>query len=90
MAKKYLLYIHDERFDKEQKKSALVNELIAKHYGAFETVNRILAEAPLGKGTVEQLKALAAIPGIERASEAKCRGTHFMDRTNCGKRACPW
>ncbi len=32
MAKKHLLYIHDERFEKEQEKSKLVNELLQKHY----------------------------------------------------------
>lgn len=33
MAKKYLLYIHDMRFDVEPEKSKLVNELLDKHYG---------------------------------------------------------
>lgn len=34
MAKKHLLYIHDSRFQKEPKKSGLVNELLATHYGS--------------------------------------------------------
>lgn len=32
MAKKYLLYIHDERFDSEKQKSALINRLLETHY----------------------------------------------------------
>lgn len=32
MAKKYLLYIHDERFSAEAKKSELVNNLLERHY----------------------------------------------------------
>lgn len=32
MAKKYLLYIHDELFEKEPSKSKLVNSLLERHY----------------------------------------------------------
>ena len=32
MAKKYLLYIHNPRFDKEEKKSGLVNKLLESYY----------------------------------------------------------
>jgi hypothetical protein len=30
------------------------------------------------------------IPGVVRASEAVCNGTHYMNRSNCGKPGCPW
>lgn len=30
------------------------------------------------------------IPGVELASEAKCKGTHYMSRKDCGKLDCPW
>jgi hypothetical protein len=33
MAKKYLLYIHYDQFDKEDRKSFLVNDLLGNHYG---------------------------------------------------------
>lgn len=48
MAKKYLLYIHDERFDLESKKSELVNALLTAHYtnAAIVQVNDILNKAP--------------------------------------------
>ena len=36
MAKKYLLYIHDERFENEPAKSQLVNELLSGWYGDEE------------------------------------------------------
>ena len=32
MPKKYLLYIHDDRFRNEKKKSELVNALLDRHY----------------------------------------------------------
>lgn len=32
MAKKYLLYIHEELFENEQHKSQLVNNLLERHY----------------------------------------------------------
>ena len=37
MAKKYLLYIHDDRFEDEQNKSSLVNDLLSKHYEKVST-----------------------------------------------------
>lgn len=40
MAKKHLLYIHDERFDEEPHKSALINSLLEKHYDG------VVAEQP--------------------------------------------
>ena len=30
------------------------------------------------------------IPGIEKASKAKCKGDHYMSRKDCGKIGCPW
>ena len=60
MAKKYLLYIHNPRFDKQEEKSALVNELLDEHYAIQKvgelprfietpkTVER-LVEAPLAR-----------------------------------------
>lgn len=36
MGKKYLLYIHDIRFQDELNKSALINGLLEAHYGGVE------------------------------------------------------
>jgi len=36
MAKKYLLYIHDDRFEQEPQKSALVNLLLDRHYDYYK------------------------------------------------------
>lgn len=36
MAKKHLLYIHDERFADEPRKSELVNRLLSAHYVSVE------------------------------------------------------
>lgn len=80
MAKKYLLYIHDDRFDKETKKSGLVNELLSKHYGGFEKVTEILKKAPLAKDTIEALKTKI---------DAVCTG-HERMRMNCGRKGCPY
>lgn len=38
----------------------------------------------------EPKKELLNIPGVELASAAKCKGTHFMSRKDCGKLDCPW
>lgn len=35
MAKKYLLYIHHPKFELEQHKSKLVNELLEQHYNVY-------------------------------------------------------
>lgn len=47
MAKKYLLYIHDERFAIEPEKSKLVNDLLDKHYGATGIAVIIVENKPL-------------------------------------------
>lgn len=48
MAKKYLLYIHDELFDSEPNKSKLVNNLLERHYhdtvDGGKTQEQVLAE----------------------------------------------
>lgn len=96
MAKKYLLYIHDERFEKEQKKSELINKLLAEHYGpgfAEQIHNIAKAQKKFDKPTPATKKPKESpldIPGVERASEAKCKGEHYMSRKNCGKQECPW
>lgn len=37
MAKKYLLYIHNDKFSEEKEKSKLVNELLEQHYNVYTT-----------------------------------------------------
>lgn len=70
MAKKYLLYIHDARFEKEKHKSKLINELIEKHYSGLtifsepiglgdvvnDGVNIVELEEPLKKTSYEELQ----------------------------------
>ncbi|MDE1867459.1 MAG: hypothetical protein KGI08_07105 [Thaumarchaeota archaeon] len=68
MAKKYLLYIHHVRFEKEKHKSKLVNELIEKHYGGLtifsepiglevdDGVNVIELEEPLKKTSYKEFR----------------------------------
>lgn len=46
MAKKYLLYIHSEEFEEEEKKSDLVNELLQRHY-------KVKPEIPVLPGQLE-------------------------------------
>lgn len=45
MGKKYLLYIHDERFEVEPLKSGLVNLLLARHYQYFQP-GKLVEELP--------------------------------------------
>lgn len=35
-------------------------------------------------------KEVLAIPGVEKASKARCKGTHYMNRHDCGKPLCLW
>lgn len=65
MAKKYLLYIHDARFDKEQKKSQLVNQLLEFHYGG----RKIKLNGDISKSRL-------IIKGMVRASEMECPRHH--------------
>lgn len=59
MAKKYLLYIHDPRFDAESHKSGLINTLLAKHYLVS------------GSSTVEPLAVNEEVAGSSPAQTAK-------------------
>jgi hypothetical protein len=94
MPKKYLLYIHDERFADEEKKSELINALLAEWYTDEPLPSPKLKLPPIKKrppsAKKEKVPALLAIPGVERASEAKCKGSHYMSRVDCGKPGCPW
>lgn len=75
MGKKYLLYIHSERFADEEKKSGLVNQLLADHYDEQDRPKKIVArtipktsiEAPTG---VAQDEA-GVIKPIKTAADAK-------------------
>lgn len=41
MPKKFLLYIHSPRFEKERKKSWLVNKLLDSHYEKVDKRKRV-------------------------------------------------
>lgn len=45
MSKKYLLYIHSDRFSTEERKSRLVNELLERYYNDNEK-SPLLARIP--------------------------------------------
>lgn len=47
MAKKYLLYIHTDRFAEEPKKSELVNQLLSEHYNEPDVYTHIKSKEPL-------------------------------------------
>jgi hypothetical protein len=57
MGKKYLLYIHAEKFEKEKKKSDLVNKLLDEHYNVPITVPGIKSVKDIGK-VIEFKKAV--------------------------------
>lgn len=42
------------------------------------------------KSKTPGIKELTKIPGVVKAPEAVCKGTHFMSRKDCGKPGCPW
>lgn len=70
----------------EESMSGLINRLLTEHYGKTVKIEK--------KPSVKNVpKTAVNIPGVIKASEAptpKCKGTHYMDRTNCGKQGCPW
>lgn len=81
MAKKYLLYIHDELFEKEPRKSQLVNNLLERHY--HDTVGGKTQEG-VKKIIKTKQEAVRAVEGLS------CKGQHYMSRKNCGRSNCPW
>lgn len=86
MAKKYLLYIHnDSMFDSIKNKSGLINELLDGHFN-FGNTKKIDLKPPK---IIDTHKIANNIPGVMRASEVsdKCTG-HPNFRRNCGRKGC--
>lgn len=53
MAKKYLLYIHEEAFEKEERKSELVNGLLETYYSKHPAV-RVVVRDDINKLTTQK------------------------------------
>lgn len=81
MAKKFLLYIHDLRFEKETKKSELVNRLLAEHYSGAKDSDKTLFDTlreevhtPDGKMVVNRpVQTMEPVPVQDRKSVKTCR-----------------
>lgn len=78
----------EDLFRSEADKSKLVNELLEAHYSKRGTVGKV-KEVKINKSQ-QAVEPLLSIPGVEKASEAKCKGTHYPNRKDCGKKDCPW
>lgn len=88
MAKKYLLYIHDERFEKEPKKSELINALLFDWYGRIKAPGNPL-ESPIIIKTKEDvipvMKAKNKLPTTEIVPEdPKPEPTQYKYTNNWG------
>jgi len=69
---------------------------------AVGTIGKVFESAPTDytrnvpvKPKKDVSTLLNEIPGVIRATDSvvelvRCKGTHYMDRTNCGKPGCPW
>lgn len=83
MPKKYLLYIHnDDQFEQEERKSALVNELLDSHYGNF------IANKHNRHNKHVSIKKLTKTAD-NYSSEETCTG-HDTLRWNCGRKGCAY
>lgn len=82
MAKKYLLYIHNDRFEKETNKSGLVNALLDAYWSGDKVTEfkSVTAIAPSGSNATVTYTALN---GQER-----CAG--HATRWDCGRAGCKY
>lgn len=82
------VYIHTSNEDKWKKienKSAWLNAMLADG----EQVKHLKKQlAKVETKAINQL--ITSTPELVRASQAECKGTHYMSRVNCGKPKCPW
>lgn len=90
MAKKYLLYIHIERFGKEPNKSQLVNELLERYYGpdpstAADTMPR---EPKIIKKPEDAMPLVTSIFGDRTKEVCKIHGVPLTDRGKCMQKGC--
>lgn len=74
------------------KKSEFIHNALRNH-STYDGAPIVLKETlePVTK-TIKSntIDKLTKLPGITIASEAECKGTHYMSRTFCGKLNCPW
>lgn len=75
MAKKYLLYIHHSEFEAEAKKSELVNDLLARHYGAGTEKVRLSAEKVINQ--IEGQELCEHFAGRGFCKRSKCKFSQF-------------
>jgi len=66
--------------------SGLINKLLDDYRGPKSKPKELTIKHETVQGRLDPL----SIPGVVKASEAKCLGTHYMNRVNCGKPECPW
>jgi hypothetical protein len=76
MAKKYLLYIHDPRFDNEPHKSKVVNELLRSHYDTGKGSNGVI---PMAEEPIEGMRE-APMQTVRKNNLCK---VHGMDKEYC-------
>jgi hypothetical protein len=86
MAKKYLLYIHEEQFDLEDKKSELVNSLLRTHYAGTEP--KLVVE---NAGTEAERKQWVEVEKPTRTKEF-CKNGHPIPegRDRCLGKGCKY
>lgn len=94
MAKKYLLYIHDERFDNEDNKSALVNSLLESHYKGYK--RETITDAAHAERVVKDLLSKKPVsknirPKIKAVEKGECRNGHLLGRLGkCLEKGCKY
>ena len=88
MAKKYLLYIHHSAFENEQKKSALVNKLLADHYGLDTRDDNTTSVATVS--TFPGTKGTEIDNEIEDEELEEDRCEHGFLQYECKNYGCPY
>lgn len=92
MGKKYLLYIHNEKFEQEVQKSALVNLLLDRHYDFYKPgtlVEDVSDESIVGNAELaEMLKP--KVESVLRKDNGTCKkhGTPLDYRGHCTQKGC--
>jgi hypothetical protein len=102
MGKKYLLYIHEELFDKEAKKSDLVNNLLERHYHGTVDGGKTQEEVhEIIKTKQDAMRAVKKkVPGTSnawladiedgRVNYCKVHGTPMTTYDKCLQKGCKY
>lgn len=91
MAKKYLLYIHDdERFEAVENKSGLINKLLADHWQAIQ-FDKVRDKQALNRAGLPEKKVREVVDNTHyRSSTRLCKNGHIARDGKCTWKGCKY